>query len=195
MSRSGRYKVKFRRRREGKTDFRRRLALLKSRDVRMVVRVTNRYILVQFVKSKLEGDEVVVGALSKELRKHGWAYCCKNTPAAYLTGYLAAAKAKRLGVSTAVLDVGRYPSTRGSRLYAALKGALDAGIDVPHSKEVLPSEERIRGEHVSSWAIKLKDEDPEMSNRLFSGYLEGGAPPGDIPGVFETTLERISSGA
>lgn len=190
MARSGRYKVKFRRRREGKTDYLKRLALLKSRKPRLIVRKTNRYIIVQFVRFKEEGDDVIAYAFSKELEKYGWVYSGKSVPAAYLTGYLAALRAREAGVTEAILDIGRLPSTRGSRLYAALKGVLDAGIDVPHSDEVLPDEGRTRGEHISSFASEL-EEDGETFERQFSDYLRRGADPKMVPEVFETVLEGL----
>ena len=190
MARSARYKVKFRRRREGKTDYRKRLALLKSGKPRMVVRRTNRYIVVQFVKYNPRGDEVIAHAFSKELSKFGWPYSGKSVPAAYLTGYLAALRAKKAGIEEAILDIGRFPSTKGSRLYAAMKGALDAGLEIPHSEEILPEEERIRGEHISSWASSLK-EDPDFFQRQFSDYLRRDADPTKITEVFEEVLDRI----
>jgi len=194
MARSGRYKVKFRRRREGKTDYVKRLAILKSGLPRMVIRRTNRYIVVQFIKFRQEGDEVVAYAFSKELRKYGWPYSGKSLPAAYLTGYLAGLRAKEAGIERAVLDLGRYPSTRGSRLYAALKGALDAGIEVPHSPEILPEEDRIKGEHISSWAIKLKQENEEFYKRQFSYYIKNNLEPERIPETFELVLSQIREG-
>jgi len=191
LARSGRYKVKFRRRREGKTDYLKRLALLKSRKPRVVVRRTNRYVIVQFVRFREEGDEVMAYAFSKELERYGWIYGGKNLPAAYLTGYLAGLRARKAGISEAILDIGRFPSTRGSRLYAALKGVLDAGVEVPHSDEILPDEERIRGEHISSFASKLEEEDRELLERQFSDYLRRGADPKMIPEVFERVLEEV----
>ena len=191
MARSGRYEVKFRRRREGKTDYKRRLALLKSGKPRMVVRRTNRYIIVQFVEFLPEGDKVIAYAFSKELEKYGWPYSGKSIPAAYLTGYLAAKRALNAGVREAILDIGRYPSTRGSRLYAALKGALDAGIEIPHSEEVLPDESRLRGEHIASWATELEERDREFYERQFSDYLRRGVDPKGIPQAFESALDKI----
>jgi len=190
VARSSRYKVRFRRRREGKTDYRKRLALLKSGLPRMVVRKTNRYIIVQFVRFKPEGDDMIAYAISKELQKYGWHYGGKNTPAAYLTGFLAALKAKKAGVSKAILDIGRFPSTKGSRLYAALKGVLDAGVEVPHSPEVLPDEGRIRGEHIATWASTIKEE-KEVYRRRFSQYLSKGAYPENIPENFNKSLSQI----
>jgi len=191
LARSGRYKVRFRRRREGKTDYKRRLALLKSGLPRMVVRRTNRHIIVQFVRFKPHGDEVIAYAFSKELRRFGWSYGGKNLPAAYLTGYLAGLRAREAGVERAILDIGRFPSTKGSRLYAALKGALDAGIDIPHSPDVLPDEGRIRGEHISAWASKLKEEDEGFFRRQFSRYLSEGIDPEAMPESFERALSQL----
>ncbi len=194
MARSSRYKVRFRRRREGKTDYKKRLALLKSGLPRMVVRRTNRYMIVQFVKFKPEGDEVIAYAFSKELSRYGWPYGGKNTPAAYLTGYLAALRAKKAGVERAVLDIGRFPSTKGSRLYAALKGALDAGVEIPHSPEILPDEDRIRGEHIASWASSLKEEDEDFYRKQFALYLSREASPESMPEVFEKVLSQLERG-
>jgi len=191
LARSGRYRVKFRRRREGKTDYRRRLALLKSGLPRMVVRKTNRYVIVQFVEAKLDGDRVLAHAFSRELSRYGWPYSGKCLPAAYLTGLLAGYRALRAGIKRAVLDIGRHPSTRGGRLYAALKGALDAGVEVPHGEEILPDEERIRGEHIASWARELREGDRGRYERIFSGYIEAGADPESMPEVFGEVLEKI----
>ena len=191
MARSGRYRVKFRRRREGKTEYRKRLALLKSGLPRMVVRKTNRYIIVQFVETKLDGDRVLAYAFSKELTKYGWPYSGKCLPAAYLTGLLAGYRALRAGVRRAVLDIGRHPSTRGSRIYASLKGALDAGVEVPHGEEILPDEDRIRGVHIASWARELREKDQDRYEKIFSGYIRAGADPEDMPEMFSKVLERI----
>jgi large subunit ribosomal protein L18 len=91
------------------------------------------------------------------LKKIGWTKT-GNVPAAYLTGLLAGKKAKEKNVTEAVLDLGLQTSTKGSRIYAALKGVLDAGINVPHSKDILPSEDRIIGKHISEEIAKQFDE-------------------------------------
>jgi len=147
MATGPRTRVPFRRRREGRTDYRRRLAMLKSGETRVVVRRTATNVIVQFVDWSAEGDAVKATAVAQELKKMGWEGSTKNTPAAYLTGLLAARRAKAAGVDTAVLDIGRHMPTKGSRVFAALKGVLDAGIEVPHGGEDLyPSEDRLTGE-------------------------------------------------
>ncbi|UCG69986.1 MAG: 50S ribosomal protein L18 [Thermoplasmata archaeon] len=153
MGHGPRYRVARRRRREGKTDYRRRIKLLKSREARAVVRRSERNLRIQFVLFDPKGDKTIATAQGLELEKFGWKGSVSNTPAAYLTGYLAGKRAIAAGLKAAVLDIGLHTPTKGSRVFASLKGMLDAGVDIPHSEEVLPSEERIRGEHIDE---KLK---------------------------------------
>jgi large subunit ribosomal protein L18 len=146
MATSPRTRIPFRRRREGRTNYRSRLALLKSGETRLVVRRTNGNVIVQFVDWTQGGDAVKATAVAQELAKLGWEGSPKNTPAAYLTGLLAGKRAAKAGVESAVLDIGRHTPTKGSRVFAALKGVLDAGIEVPHGgKDIYPSEERLSG--------------------------------------------------
>jgi len=139
-------KVDFRRRREGKTNYSRRMKLLKSGKPRLVIRKTNKYIIAQIVKSKEAQDFVIAYANSKELAKFGWQHGFKNVPAAYLTGFLLARKAKGK-ITDAILDIGLQRSTKGSRIYAAVKGAIDAGLQIKCSEKMW-NEERIRGKHL-----------------------------------------------
>jgi hypothetical protein len=90
----------------------------------------------------------VASAIASELSEYGWKANTGNLPAAYLTGLLAGLRAKSRGIKDVILDVGLNPPIKGSRIYAALKGVLDAGIDVPHDPEVLPDDSRIAGEHI-----------------------------------------------
>ncbi len=148
MARGPTYRVKFRRRREGKTDYRERIRLLKSGLPRAVVRKTNRYIIAQIAVFDPKGDRILAFAHSRELRDLGWRHSLKATPAAYLTGLLLGLRARRAGVEEAVLDIGLHRPVRGSRVFAALKGMLDAGLRIPHGDGIFPPEERIRGEHL-----------------------------------------------
>ncbi|MCS7142605.1 MAG: 50S ribosomal protein L18 [Aigarchaeota archaeon] len=140
-----------RRRREGKTDYRGRLRLVKSGKPRLVVRRSNRYITVMTVRSKAGGDETIVSVNSKQLSKYGWQLGTKSVPAAYLTGYLAAKLSLKKGVRDAVADIGIHKSTRGSRVFAAIKGAIDAGLNVPMGEGVAPGDERLRGQHIAEY--------------------------------------------
>jgi large subunit ribosomal protein L18 len=149
--------IKFKRRIACKTNYRRRLGLLKSGRIRLVIRKSLSNISVQFVNFKPEGDETMASAVSSELKKLGWTRS-GNLPAAYLTGLLAGKKAKEKDITEAILDLGIQNSTKGSRIYAALKGALDAGVNIPHSDDILPSDERIKGEHISKDVVKQFEE-------------------------------------
>ncbi|MCE4604096.1 MAG: 50S ribosomal protein L18 [Aeropyrum sp.] len=192
MGRGPRYRVPLRRRREGKTNYYKRFRLVKSGKPRLVVRISNQYVWVQLVEARIEGDRVLAAAHSRELGKiYGWKGDGNNTCAAYLTGYLAGLRAVNKGVMEAILDVGLHKPVSGSRVFAALKGALDAGVKIPYSDEILPSDERIKCEHVASWASGLKNENEDLYKRLFSKYIERGLEPERLPEHFEEVLERI----
>ncbi len=149
MTKGPRYHVKSRRRREGITDYRHRLKLLKSRKVRLVIRKSLKNIQIQFIEYKEDGDNILVTANSKELiNKYNWKFSTSSTPAAYLTGLIAGKRAKDKGINECVLDMGRYMPTSGNKIFASLKGVVDVGLDCPHSEEKIPSEERILGKHL-----------------------------------------------
>jgi large subunit ribosomal protein L18 len=151
MATGPRYLVPFRRRREGKTDYYQRTRLIVADAPRMVVRKTNRHIIIQLVTAEMEGDKTLVAANSAELEKYGYKGSTSNTPAAYLTGMLFAAKAKKAQYDRAILDIGLNRATKGARVFAALKGAVDAGLDIPHGEEILPSDDRIKGAHIAAY--------------------------------------------
>ncbi len=146
MAASPRTRVPMRRRREGKTDYRNRLGLLKSGETRVVVRRTTGNVIVQFIDWAETGDEVKATAVGQELKQLGWTGSAKNTPAAYLTGFLAGKRALAEGIDNAVLDLGRHAPVRGSKVFAALKGIVDAGVEVPHGDDIYPTEDRLTGE-------------------------------------------------
>ncbi len=149
MADGPRYRVKFRRRREGRTDYRVRLALLKSEGARVVVRTTLRNVIVQVVAYDPAGDKVLASAEARELAKLGWSGYTRNTPSAYLTGLLAGKRAKAAGVGGAILDIGRQMPQKGGRVFAALKGAIDGGLEIPAGEDIAPAEDRLRGAHIS----------------------------------------------
>ena len=148
MATGPRYKVPFRRRREGRTDYRHRAALIKGGRPRAVVRKSNKNMRIQFIDYLDKGDVVLATAVSIELLEFGWTASGKSTPGAYLTGFLAGKRAKEKGIEEAVLDLGLRKPTKGAAIFAALKGMLDAGIDIPHSDVMLPSDDRISGKHM-----------------------------------------------
>ncbi len=155
MAHNAIYRVKKRRRREGKTDYRKRLALLKSGMIRLVVRRTNTRLIIQFVEYQEDGDRVLLTVTSDMLKQYGWNRSYKSIPAAYLAGYMAGKKAIEKGIEEAILDIGMHYAHKGSRLFAVLKGVLDAGIYVPHGEDIFPDEDRLMGKHIGDEVEKM----------------------------------------
>lgn len=147
-------KINKKRRISGKTDYGARKNLLKSGKARIVIRKTNKYILVQYVKSFEAKDKIILGVSSYDLIKHGWpkeaSGSLKSISASYLTGYLAGkeiqAKEKK---PEAIIDLGLYRNIHGSRLHAAVKGLIDSGIELNADAKAFPTEERINGENAN----------------------------------------------
>jgi len=187
------YRVAFRRRREGKTDYQLRRGLVLSGLPRFVVRGSLRNVSIQIVRAEVNGDRVIVSANSNELsRKYGWLGDTGNISAAYLTGLLCGFKAVGLGVKEAVLDIGLHHPSGSSKVFAALKGALDAGLIIPFDKEKLPDEKRIMGQHIVEYATRLSSS-PEAYQKQFSAQLTRGLKPEEISSHFVQVKEKIVS--
>jgi large subunit ribosomal protein L18 len=146
-----RYKVPFRRRREGRTNYHVRYKLILSKKPRAVVRKSNDNMTIQLVVAEQEGDRTLLTVTSRELSKYGYTHHTGNLPAAYLTGLLFGKKMQALGYTEAISDIGLHASTKGGRIYSAIKGIVDSGATVPHSSEIFPEDERIRGEHIKEY--------------------------------------------
>lgn len=146
-------KLKFRRRRKGKTNYAKRLALLKSGKKRVVFRKSNKGIIVQLIEFSANCDKTLFSVNSNQLKKFGFPGKC-NIPSAYLAGYFLGKKALSSGISEAVFDIGTLTPVHGNRAFAALKGLVDAGLKVPCSEEVFPKQERIEGVHIEKYAKK-----------------------------------------
>lgn len=112
----------------------------------VTVQISNENTLVQIHKPEMQGDKVLSSAHSRSLINKGWKGSRKSIPAAYLTGYLAGKKALASGTNSAVMYTGTRKYTQ--RIAAALKGVIDAGMDIPADEETFPSEERINGKHL-----------------------------------------------
>jgi len=187
------YRVPFRRRREGRTDYQLRRRLILSRLPRLTIRGTLKNMITQIIESKTTGDEVIASAHSGELKKtYGWQGACGNVPAAYLTGLLCGYRAAAKGVERVVLDLGLQSPSRGARVFAALKGIVDAGVNVSHDKSVLPDEARIGGHHIAEYAKNLSS-NPEAYQRRFSACLSRGLPPEQISEHFSSVKKKIIS--
>ena len=196
MARGPRYKRPFRRRAEGKTDYHKRLKLLKSRKLRLVIRASNNHIRVQVVESKLGGDKIISSAFSKELTsKFNWTANTGNLPAAYLTGYLAGLRAKKNKIEEAILDLGIF--YHRTRVLAAFKGVLDAGMIIPHREEFFSEgmDEKVKGSHIENYAKLLKKDEPELYEQVFSGYIKNKVDPSKISTNVSNTLKKIENNA
>lgn len=158
--------------------------MLMSNKLRLVIRKSLNNMTTQIVEYNAKGDKIVLCAHSSELRKFGWNVNKGNIPSAYLTGLLLGVKAKKKGVNDAILDIGLQKV--GQRIYAALKGAVDAGLNVPHSKEILPNEGRIKGQHISEYASKVSEKE-----KIFSNYLKNNSDPTQLTKIFEETKNKI----
>merc|ERR1711992_442220 len=226
-----RYQVKYRRRREGRTDYyaRKRLTFqdknkYNTPKYRMVVRFTNKDIICQIAYAKIEGDHVMCAAYAHELPRYGVSVGLTNYAAAYCTGLLLARRLLQKlkldeiyagnddingdeyyvesedgqpGAFRCYLDVGLARTTTGARIFGALKGAADGGLDIPHSTKRFPGYDNeagefnaevhrnhIFGKHVSDYMTMLQDEDEEQYKRQFSLYIKNGITPAGVEAMY-----------
>jgi len=233
-----RYQVRFKRRREGKTDYyaRKRLVVqdknkYNTPKYRMVVRFTNKDIITQIVYARIQGDIVFAAAYSHELPKYGIKVGLTNYASAYCTGLLLARRLLRKihldktyegndkidgdmynvediegerGAFRAFLDVGLARTTTGARLFGAMKGAVDGGIDIPHSNKRFVGYDKeskefdaethrkhIFGVHVADYMRHLEEEEPDAYKRQFSRYIKLGINADSIEGLYKKAHEAI----
>lgn len=233
-----RFQPKFRRRREGKTDYYARKRLIvqdknkyNTPKYRLVVRRSNKNITCQIAYACIEGDRVLTAAYSRELPRYGVKLGLTNYAAAYCTGLLLARRLlKKLNLDTiyegkkqvdgdeynvekvegqpgafrCYLDVGLARTTTGARLFAALKGAVDGGLDIPHSCTRFPGydaeakkfnaevhRKHIFGQHVAEYMKQLKGDDEEAFKRQFSKYVALGITAEGIEGLYKKAHEAI----
>ena len=198
LSSLSRFQTKYKRRRAGKTDYYARKRLItqaknkyNAPKYRLVVRFTNRDIIVQIVTSEISGDKVFAAAYAHELKAYGIEHGLTNWAAAYATGLLIARRVlKKLGIDEsftgveepdgeytlteatevdgeerrpfkAFLDVGLTRTSTGARVFAVMKGASDGGIFVPHSENRFPG-----------YDIESKELDAETLRKyIFGGHV------------------------
>jgi len=140
------------RRRENKTDYQKRLKLLKGKFPRIVFRKTNKYIIAQYIESLEAQDGVKIEVTSKRLLTKGWPKefkgSLKSIPASYLTGYLMGISIKKEKKENPIIDFGMMRILHRTKAYAFLKGLKDAGIEIQCNNEFFPEEERIKGKNM-----------------------------------------------
>jgi len=151
-----------RRKLEGRTDYGKRLKLLKSNSPRLVFRKTNRFIIAQYVTSKAAQDKIEIGMTSKKLKGFGWpddfSGSLKSVPAAYLTGLLMGREINKKRLKAPIVDFGMIGVLSKNRGYAFLKGVVDAGVKIKCDEEQFPKEERLFGVHMrEDFSEKFKE--------------------------------------
>ncbi len=187
MAKGTTYRVRLRRRREGKTDYRRRTRYLLSGLPRLVVRRSNAHYFAHIVVPSDAGDMTVVSAHSKELSKDfGWQGHQGNCTSAYLTGSLLGKRALSAGISEAILDAGLSIPLAGSNIFAVLKGAVDAGLQVPCDESVLPDMGRIRGNYL---------QEPSEGDVPTERSRKKGLKPASVAQRLDKALGKIKSDA
>lgn len=144
MAKGTTYRVGMKRRREGKTDYRRRTRYLLSGLPRLVVRRSNAHYYAHVAVPSDMGDMTLASAHSKELTSFDWNGNSGRGTAGYLTGYLCAKRTLHAGIGKAILDAGLTIPGAGSNTFAVLKGAVDAGLDVPCDEGIFPKMDRVK---------------------------------------------------
>ncbi|MFH1174689.1 MAG: 50S ribosomal protein L18 [archaeon] len=171
----------YRRKQEGRTNYKLRLKLLQSKRPRLVIRKSNKHILVQVVHYAQSGDIVKASATTKQLPKYGWTAGTNNIPAAYLAGFLLGKNAVKADTKDAIVDLGMQVAKKGNVLYAVVKGAIDAGMVIPCSEEAFPTQERLVGKHIQVYAGKAQQ-------HHFAKTKQAAL---DLPALVQKTKENI----
>ncbi|MEX2017371.1 MAG: 50S ribosomal protein L18 [Candidatus Pacearchaeota archaeon] len=163
-------KVDKRRRREGKTDYKKRINLLKGESPRIILRKTNRYLITQYVKSIEAQDKIEIGLNSSALLEYGWPESAvgslKSVTAAYLLGMLLGKKISDKK-SVPIIDLGMLKIVHKSSIFGFIKGLIDSGIKIDTKEGIFPEESRIKGEH-----LKNKVPFEEIKSKIMSSKGE-----------------------
>lgn len=182
------YTSTFRRIREKKTNYRKREKLLVGKKDFVTVNVSDQNISAQLIRPDLLGDKVMASVHSNELLSYGWKGSRKNIPSCYLVGLLLGKKCLQKKISSAILYIGKRHFT--TKIAACLKGLSEAGMEMPFSENILPSEDRIQGNHIADYAKKLKANEDVYKSR-FSSNLGSGLEPEKYPSHFSEVKDKI----
>jgi len=98
----------------------------------------------------------------------------------------------------AYLDVGIKTTSRGAKVFAAMKGASDGGMDIPHNHKKFPGydpdaksydadefKSRIFGGHVGEYMEMMEEDDEENYKKVFAAYLDEDLGCDDLEGLYE----------
>ncbi len=184
------FKLQFKRRRKNLTNYERRLALIKSRKPRLVVRLSNNGCRVQVIDFDKKGDIVIADSNSLELKKYGW-ISNKNAPTVYLTTLLTLKKAKQKKIDSLVLDIGRKQTSKGAIVFACAKAALDSGVKLPYDDSKI-DENRVSAKLIAEYAKKLAENQTKYK-KVFSHYIKAGIKPEELDKLFLDVKSKIES--
>lgn len=179
--------VSFRRKREGKTNYYKRLRLLRTQFARIIVRPSLANITAQIATYDEKGDKIIIGVTGKALERYGWKAHKGNVPTAYLAGYLLGKLAVQKNIKELVLDTGLRSPVKGGRIYACVKGLRDAGVHIPVKESILPSESRVKGQHIAEYAQQNKEQ--------FTDYARKGIDPSAFSQLFSEVKKKIEEKA
>ena len=182
--------IPLRRKREGRTDYRKRMLLLKSKKERIVIRKFSGNMIIQIITYNPNGDKVLITTSTKELKKYGWELNKGNIPSAYLAGYLCGIKAKKKKINEAIVDIGLQTPKKNGKIFAAVKGAIEAGLKINCPEEALPSIERINGKHIQDY-FSLLSENKKENLKQFSNYSKNKIEIKDINNLIKNTKQNI----
>ena len=177
--------------RNGRTNYRKRAALLLSRRRFVTITVSDENVQSQIAYPMSKGDVTITSSHSRELTRFGWNGSLNSLPACYLTGLLLGRKSLRKEVDEAVLYTGKNPFT--SRVAACLKGIIDSGMKVPASDSSFPPEERLVGNHIAEYARILRDENKDAYNSRFSRLIANNFDPTQYSSYVHKVKDAIAS--
>lgn len=165
------------RRAQAKTDYLKRLKLLKSEKPRLVFRRTNKFVIVQYVTSYEAKDSIVFGITSKELVNYGWdakaSNSLKSISACYLTGYLIAKQIISKKLEQPIIDFGMLQTLYKTKIFGFVKGVIDGGINISCKEEAFPEEARIKGENLKN-KINFEQIKKNIDSNPFIKEKKGG---------------------
>jgi large subunit ribosomal protein L18 len=183
--------VPFRRKRKGKTNYRKRFSVLKSGKPRIFLKIGSKDAVAQVIDYKEDGDEVVISSRASELKDKGWFFTNPNIPTCYLFGYYFGKLCEKNKIKSVIFDTGVVKPKHGGRYFAFAKGIVDSGIEIPVEEAAFPSEERIKGEHIAKYTAALKEKG-ELSKK-YSVFINKAHNPEKISELFDKTLKKLDS--
>ncbi|KAF6030309.1 hypothetical protein EB796_011389 [Bugula neritina] len=206
------------------------VSICRRKDTLMLFLILN-VLYSQVAYAKIEGDVIVCAAYAHELPRYGLKVGLTNYAAAYCTGLLLARRLLQKykldglyagqeevdgdeynvealddqpGPFRAFLDVGLVRTTTGARVFGAMKGAADGGIDIPHGVKRFPGydaesgefdaethRKHIMGGHVAAYMTYLQDEDSDAYQKQFGKYIKLGVSADNLEALYKKVHAAI----